>query len=97
MITKSRKTVNGNYIPLEIVTATFYEVTERAVVIDENTALSLAKECLKDREEELLSNAVILSKETKIERDIDKIVITAAYVCEKNVAFEEKILFGTTN
>lgn len=93
----ARIEANGNYIPIEIITVYYYELAEQCREVDEETALGLAEAELKKKEEDMLECAKILSKETKITRTDTGIKLTAQYVCEKNIAFEEKMLFGTVN
>ena len=88
---------NGNYIPIEIITVYYYELAEQRREVDDETALGLAEAELQKKEEDMLKYAKILSKETKITRTDTGIKLTAQYVCEKNIAFEEKMLFGTVN
>lgn len=93
----ARIEANGNYIPIEIITVYYYELAEQYREVDDETALGLAEAELLKKEEDMLEYAKILSKETKITRTDTGIKLTAQYVCEKNIAFEEKMLFGTVN
>ena len=88
---------NNNYVPIRIITAKFYETKENIIMIDEDTALILAENELKQREDTLLSNAKIVAREVKIIKNNDAVSLKAEYICEKNIAFEEKIIFGTVN
>lgn len=88
---------NNNYLPIRIVSAKFYEIKENVILIDDDTAFSLAQNELKQKEDDMLSDAKIIAKEVKkILRD-DALLLKAEYICEKNIAIEEKIIFSTVN
>lgn len=89
--------LNNNYIPIYLISAKFYETKESIIEIDEKTALALAENELKIKEKEMLSGGKIIAKESKITKNKNNLQLKAEYLCEKNIAFEEKIILGTVN
>lgn len=88
---------NNNYVPFYLTIAKFYETKENIIIIDENIAISLAENEMKEKEQEMLGDGKIIAKESKIVRNSNSIQLITEYICEKNIAFEEKIKFGTVN
>ena len=93
----SRVEYNNNYLPIKFITANFHEIKESSITIDYETALSMAENELENKEKDQFSNAKIIAKEVKTIKLNKGIRLKAEYICEKNIAIEEKIILGTTN
>lgn len=89
--------LNNNYIPLYFVSAKFYQIEENTLEIDQDTARALAENELKNKEKEILDCGKIIAKDMKVIKNRNSLQLIAEYICEKNIAFEEKIVFGTVN
>lgn len=87
----------GGYIPIKKITALFYETEERIAHITTEAAEKQAMAMLEMRETEEFENSEIISREIKTEAKEDRFILTAEYICERNIAREEKLLFGTVN
>ena len=96
-ITRRKIELFNNYIPIYLITANFYETRENIVEIGEDVALILAEKELNVKEKEMLSGGKIIAKESKIIKNKNSLQLKAEYLCEKNIAFEEKIVLGTVN
>lgn len=85
------------YIPFDLITADYYEIVKKRVEISEEQAEEKGMAELEYLETEQLKDANIISKKINVKSDDKKLILIAEYICEKNIAVEEKILFSTVN
>ena len=86
---------NDAYIPIKIKCVDCYELLEKKVTVSDEVAERQAYQRLDELEKEKLPSAVIISRKVYKTVDDSGVILTVNYICEKNIAKEEKILFDT--
>ncbi len=95
-VEKRLETAQG-YLPISLITACFYETETRTVLLSDEQAERAALEKLEKREREVFAEGKIIERALSFVRDSDGVTLTADYICEINIAREEKLLIGTVN
>ncbi len=99
-VVKEKKIENDDcYAPAYITEGKFYKIKKISYVLNEESALSFAREQLKKQEKTdfIDKDIEILDySEEKIVRS-DGVLVRREYRCIEDIAKKEKILFGTTN
>lgn len=75
----------GIIFPLEIMSVNNYKFLEEDIVISENTAINIAKKLQDIYEKNELSDAKILSRDSKVNKEYNKLVYKVDYICEENI------------
>ncbi len=97
-VLKEEKISNGNYyLPFVKISADCYEIIKNTIILSQEQAEERGNAKLEYQESELLKDAKILAKTVNTELKDDRLIVIGEYICEKNIAVEEKILFGTVN
>lgn len=78
-------------LPLSIISAEFTEVEKTKVKISVDEAKQTAQEELKRIEKEQLSGIKIKDRKIKFSQKDGKIILTASYICDENIATEAAI------
>lgn len=88
---------NDSYLPITITTARFIEIENVKGFLDREQALELAREEIKNMEQEKLSKAQIINRDEVVEYTDIGVKLTVNYTCHEDIAVEEILLINTTN
>lgn len=88
---------NNAYLPIRLISKSFYYTEEKMYTISENEAKNLALTELESEINDYLNGGKISDKKISYIIEKDNIVVSAKIKCEKSIIFEEKLLLNTRN
>lgn len=94
---EERVSSGESYLPIKIISKTFYKTKETTYKLMEEQAIKRAQKLAEEKVKNLINNGEIIAENHQVVIEKGAVKIKTKIKCLKDIAFEEKILLDTSN